>query len=1222
MMAGLSVKFTALDEISAKFDNMAKAGTKATEAFSNMERTGDKAMDNVASNMDNVTQGMKNTTTATDNCSDAMENYDIACSKAADAMEEYENACNQISKATEDVASNQSQVEESMSGISTSTDKAKESMKKYTDETERLGEQSKKTSKEASSAMSGLSQVITAFGLSTAISKIKDELKECSVEAENFETMAAKLSTIADTTVISMNTLSAQAMKTSRDTATDINQLTDTAYNAISAGVNTANAFSTVEDATRLATSGFTSSASALSVLTTTLNAYKLSADETTNISDSLIMTQNLGVMTIDQLSTSMGKAISTASAYSIDLYNLEAGYISLTKAGISVEESTTYISSMFKELGDSGSDIAEIIQNETGKSFGELMKSGYTLADVMQILYNNVEGNSEALMNLWSSAEAGKAANAIVSQGLSTFNSNLEKVRNSAGATEKAYEAMTNTSSYATQRVENSSKNLSITLGSSLNPAISKVKNAWADTMDKFSDFVSKYPSVSAALAGIAIGIGGVTTAVAAYTAVSGAVKILGSTFTALGVSFTSLLGPAALAAAGIAAVSAAVIYFTKKSSEAATVDDHLTSSSRKLQEEIESLNDEYDREVELHGENSDRAYALKNRIDDLTESYNESRKTLGEFSQELESQAQTLEQINSKYKETIQQNGQLEQASLSLVTKLSVLSTKSSHTDEELELMDSIVNTLNTSYQGLNLTLDKTTGKLNMSISDLYKAVRDAADAENKQTQTNKLVELMKQFDDVKGARDEAYKAVGDTYDKWQQEEDSWAERHPKLKAMGVGSSTSSIVMDAFDDWQKASEQSHTASDNYNTLVESMEECYRALGYTDEEIKNQIKLMEEAGSKSEAYAQVTSTNVDSSTAVSTAIGEVSSKLKEIAENYDKAYASALSSIQGQMSLWDTQDAVVAMSADSINTAMQSQINYWNSYSENLDILIAKSGDIEGLRTVLNNVADGSADSAAMIAGMANMSDEQLSAMVEQYGTLQASQDATAESMAELETSFSVALDSILSDMDDTVNGMNMEDNAREAAIETMNGYIQGIKSKLPEVNSAIEAISWAKSNIDTFVPHAEGGIFSTPHYGVFAEDGPESFIPIDGSKRSVDIWEQTGKLLGTIGNDNEVDNYISTQNNTEMVLTREVNTKETPILLPSDNGSQQVPVVTDTQDKTVTLKIEGSGNLQVGSNLSKNDVVEILMDNVKEAIMGIIEQEILEEGVGSYVF
>lgn len=122
--------------------------------------------------------------------------------------------------------------------------------------------------------------------------------------------------------------------------------------------------------------------------------------------------------MTIDQLSSSMGKAISTASAYSIDLYNLESGYISLTKAGVSVEESTTYISSMFNELGDSGSEVAGVIMEETGQSFGQLMKSGYSLADVLEILYNSVDQDSEALMNLWGSAEAGKAANAVINQG------------------------------------------------------------------------------------------------------------------------------------------------------------------------------------------------------------------------------------------------------------------------------------------------------------------------------------------------------------------------------------------------------------------------------------------------------------------------------------------------------------------------------------------------------------------------------------------------------------------------------------------------------------------------------------------------------------------------------------------------------------------------------------------------------------------------------------
>ena len=58
--------------------------------------------------------------------------------------------------------------------------------------------------------------------------------------------------------------------------------------------------------------------------------------------------------------------------------------------------------------------------------------------------------------MNLWGSAEAGKAANAIINQGLDTFNSNLEKLANSAGTTQAAYEAMTNTTAFSTERMEN----------------------------------------------------------------------------------------------------------------------------------------------------------------------------------------------------------------------------------------------------------------------------------------------------------------------------------------------------------------------------------------------------------------------------------------------------------------------------------------------------------------------------------------------------------------------------------------------------------------------------------------------------------------------------------------------------------------------------------------------------------------------------------------------
>lgn len=51
----------------------------------------------------------------------------------------------------------------------------------------------------------------------------------------------------------------------------------------------------------------------------------------------------------------------------------------------------------------------------------------------------------------------------------------------------------------------------------------------------------------------------------------------------------------------------------------------------------------------------------------------------------------------------------------------------------------------------------------------------------------------------------------------------------------------------------------------------------------------------------------------------------------------------------------------------------------------------------------------------------------------------------------------------------------------------------------------------------------HADGGIFDTPHFGVFAEEGPEAFIPLNNSPDSVSIWRQAGEKLGVLGGNNQ---------------------------------------------------------------------------------------------------
>lgn len=279
------------------------------------------------------------------------------------------------------------------------------------------------------------------------------------------ESALAKVNTIMDTSVMNTQEMSDAIRELSSDMAVSVPELADTVYNAISATGDTANAVALAEQASKLATAGFTDTGSALSVLTTSMNAYGLSADEASHISDSLMTVQNKGVTTVAELSATMGKAIASASAYGVDLENLESAYINITKAGINTAEGTTYISSMFKELGDNGSKISGILQEETGKSFDQLMADGMSLGDVLGVLQESVDGDSTALMNLWGSAEAGKAANAIISQGLEEFNQNLDELKTGAGATEEAYATMSDTFQHKTEQMKTMGENLMATI-------------------------------------------------------------------------------------------------------------------------------------------------------------------------------------------------------------------------------------------------------------------------------------------------------------------------------------------------------------------------------------------------------------------------------------------------------------------------------------------------------------------------------------------------------------------------------------------------------------------------------------------------------------------------------------------------------------------------------------------------------------------------------------
>lgn len=315
--------------------------------------------------------------------------------------------------------------------------------------------------------------------------------------AQDYETAMAKVGTIADTQAVPLEKMSGQIMALSNQTGIAATAIADDVYNAISAGQSTADAVNFVTNSTKLAKAGFAESSQTLDVLTTILNAYGKSADEVGAVSDMLIQIQNKGKVTVAELSSVMGKIIPTANANGVSLEQLGAGYAIMTSKGIAAAETTTYMNSMLNELGKSGTSADKLLRSTTGSSFKELMASGKSLGDVLGILQQAAEESGKSLSDVFGSAEAGKAAVSLLSNGVDGFNESVQGMIDSAGATDAAFAQMENTTEAKMAKAKNSITNLGIVLGQNLLPIVGQLADKVAVAVTKISEFAQANPKV-----------------------------------------------------------------------------------------------------------------------------------------------------------------------------------------------------------------------------------------------------------------------------------------------------------------------------------------------------------------------------------------------------------------------------------------------------------------------------------------------------------------------------------------------------------------------------------------------------------------------------------------------------------------------------------------------------------------------------------------------------
>ncbi|MCD8089274.1 MAG: phage tail tape measure protein [Clostridiales bacterium] len=1138
----------------------------------------------------------------------AEENHIKTMEEEAQNLNEIKTAASQVKNAEAELVSAEQQ--------------ATQAAKELTDATSQAERESNQWGNSTVSAVNSVASALAAAGIVKLFTEIASAMMECAELSEEYGVSLAKLSTIADTSSIDLSSLKSEITGLSGEIGESVNDLSEASYQAISAGIDTANAVSFTGTATKLAIGGFTEAATAVDVLTTTINAYGKSAENAEDIANMLITTQNLGKTTVDQLAQSVGRVIPVAAAYNVEMDNLMSAYAELTKGGIATAEASTYLKSMLNELGDSGSTVSAVLSEQTGQTFAQLSEAGYSLGDVLAVLGESVDNNATKFNELWSSQEAGVGALSLLNAGSEEYNETLKAMQNSAGATEAAFSKMDNTVADAKEDMINAANNLKIAVGDNLSGAFEGFYNGANKALTVLTNLAEEHPVATRAvltftgiMGGAAAAFAVAAAAEAVYTA---ATTVATTVTTALGVAINVALGPFAIVAGVISGVAAAVTYFSEKVKEARDVTEKLSVSSQRQENELKDLQAQYDELADSGKANTEEAYALKIQIDELSASFESGKKTIGDYTSEAEALKTAVENIRNTYDESISSTEQLEYGSKAVAAQLAALSGKSSHTTTELRSMQSMVDTLNGSYSGLNLTLDRTTGKLNLSQQEIYSRIIQEANTAKREAASDALVGAVGKYQEARETLNESIAEATAARFNFKDIDENYNQNH--YWGMLASEFTFGIAGGRKNDteWNEAQAkmQEMEADETSNReAVAELENGIRdycdTLGYTTEQTDAFIDVLREGGDAAD-------TVITGFEGLTGKADEFTTGLAAASAAYDEFYNSALESFQGQFGLFDQAQADASATVEAATAALDSQIAYWTNYADNVAILKGISATDLGITQtqydeLMAYAQSGTEQAAGLLNSMAQdvqtTGGQYVKEMAQKFSEAQAIQEETAGEMADWQSGLTQQLEQFGSDMEGIVNNLDKSTEAYTAAENTMSNYIQALNkgkdiavAAARETASAVAAalqtdsvssgIDLAMSRKATF--HADGGIMTRPHMGIVAEAGPEAIIPLSASKsdRGLDLWLEAGRYLGAVPYADG--GIIGSESETE--------TSDIPIITGDTNTGMNISLTMPQ----VNIEYNGSGS----GTENTETMAEIIKEKCKEAGDDLLRQ------------
>lgn len=357
----------------------------------------------------------------------------------------------------------------------------------------------------------------------------------------------------------------------SRELPQSANALAKAYYQIVSAGYDGAAGLELLEQASRAAIGGVTDVTTAADGMTTVLNAWNLSARESTTVADMFFTAVRLGKTTFGEMSASISQAAPLAAAYGVSFNEIAAAIASITKQGTPTTVAMTQIRQ------------ALIAVN---KVLGQGWSDAFSFQEAMQEVADRAKTSGKDLKEFVGEIEGVLAILATTGKNAKGAADDLQAIADSAGAADKAYTDMA-------QSAINQSKNLKNNIDAALKPLgdwMSQKSTGFARAMneafasgqvEKYAEFV-KIATVS--LAAYALTANG---AALSTSILNKAMGLAAASMSKLRLAFAS--NPVGMIAVGLTAAVTAFTAYNKKVDKSTQVSAKLTES---ISSDIFSLN------------------------------------------------------------------------------------------------------------------------------------------------------------------------------------------------------------------------------------------------------------------------------------------------------------------------------------------------------------------------------------------------------------------------------------------------------------------------------------------------------------------------------------------------------------------------------------------------------------------------------------------------------